>query len=226
MARFRRLDVLMAITGSGLVPVFYHPELEVALEVARACERGGARCFEFTHRGDLAHRVFEQLIERLSREAPDMILGVGSIGEPCTAALYLAAGANFVVGPVLSPEVAQLCNRRKVPYSPGCGSATEIAQAEELGCEVIKVFPGDAVGGPGFVRAILGPSPWTSLMPTGGVDATEESLRAWFRAGVVAVGMGSKLITRDVVERRDWNAVEARVREVLAWIRETREEQR
>lgn len=222
MARFRRLTVLNEIEQSGLVPVFYHAEVEIAVEVVRSCCRGGCRCFEFTHRGDFAHRVFEDLHCGLTTEIPDLILGVGSIGDPHTAALYLAAGANFVVGPVLNPEVARLCNRRKVAYAPGCGSATEVARAEELGCEIVKVFPGGAVGGPGFVKSILGPCPWSSLMPTGGVEPTPEGLRSWFQAGVVAVGIGSKLISKDLVARRDWGGLEARVREALGWIRDAR----
>jgi 2-dehydro-3-deoxyphosphogluconate aldolase/(4S)-4-hydroxy-2-oxoglutarate aldolase len=222
MARFRRLRVLNEIQQSGLVPVFYHPDVEVAMEVAWACYRGGSRVLEFTHRGDLAHRVFDELAGRLAAEIPEMILGVGSIGDPYTAGLYLAAGANFVVGSVLNPDVARVCNRRKVAYSPGCGTASEIAAAEELGCEIIKIFPGDAVGGPGFVKALLGPSPWSSLMPTGGVDPTPDGLRAWFQAGAVAAGIGSKLITRDTVKRQDWSALEAKVRDVLRWIQEAR----
>ncbi|MBN1443701.1 MAG: bifunctional 4-hydroxy-2-oxoglutarate aldolase/2-dehydro-3-deoxy-phosphogluconate aldolase [Planctomycetes bacterium] len=222
MARFSRLTVLNTMVESGLVPVFYHPDAGTAFEVARAVRRGGSRLLEFTHRGDLAHRVFEALIERAAAELPDMILGVGSIGDPHIAALYVAAGASFVVGSVLNPEVARLCNRRKVPYSPGCGSATEIAAAEELGCEIVKIFPGGSVGGPGFVRALRGPSPWSSVMPTGGVDATPESVRAWIEAGAVVLGMGSKLITREIVARRDWAALEKNVRDVLQWIREAR----
>ncbi|MBI4606665.1 MAG: bifunctional 4-hydroxy-2-oxoglutarate aldolase/2-dehydro-3-deoxy-phosphogluconate aldolase [Planctomycetes bacterium] len=222
MARFRRLDVLRLMLDGGLVPVFYHRDPVVAFEVARACAAGGSRLLELTHRGDMAHRVFEVLIERCAAELPDLVLGVGSIGDPHTAALYLAAGASFVVGPVLNPEVARLANRRKVAYLPGCGSATEVAQAEELGCEVVKVFPGDSVGGPGFVKAILGPSPWSLLMPTGGVEATRESVQSWIRAGAAALGIGSSLISKDILERADFAALRARVAQVLAWIAEAR----
>ena len=222
MARFRRLAVLDAILESGLVPLFYDAEFEVAIEVARACHRGGSRCVEFTNRGDRAHGVFVELARRLAGELPELILGVGSISDPHSAALYLAAGADFVVGPVLSAEVARLCNRRKVAYLPGCGSASEIAAAEELGCEIVKVFPGDAAGGPGFIKAVLGPSPWSSLMPTGGVDPSPDGLRVWFEAGAAAVGIGSKLVSKDIVKRRDWNGLEASVREVVGWIREAR----
>jgi 2-dehydro-3-deoxyphosphogluconate aldolase/(4S)-4-hydroxy-2-oxoglutarate aldolase len=222
MARFRRLEVLNTVLKTGLVPVFYTPEPRTAFDIARACAQGGSRLLEFTHRGDGAHRVYEELHAFTARELPDLILGVGSIGDPYTASLYLAAGASFVVGPVLNPEVARLANRRKVPYLPGCGSATEVAAAEELGCEIVKVFPGDAVGGPGFVKAILGPSPWSLLMPTGGVEATRESVEQWIGAGAAALGMGSNLIARDLLARGDFAGLAERVRKVLGWVEEVR----
>ena len=223
MARFRRLQVLNTIVDAGLVPVFYHPDVEVAKQVAAACASGGARVVEFTNRGDFAPEVFKELSLYLAQEHPDVILGVGSVVDAPTAALYIAYGANFVVGPLLNPEIARLCNRRKIAYSPGCGSASEIARAEELGVEIVKVFPGTSVGGPAFVRSVLGPCPWTSIMPTGGVDATEESIRAWFGAGVACVGIGSKLIRKEWVVARDWMAITAQVRKVLAWIQQARE---
>jgi 2-dehydro-3-deoxyphosphogluconate aldolase/(4S)-4-hydroxy-2-oxoglutarate aldolase len=223
MARFRRLEVLQAAVSTGLVPVFYHPDPAVAFQVARACREGGARFLELTHRGDMAHRVFEELATRCAAELPDLILGVGSIGDPHTAALYLAAGASFIVGPVLHPEVARLANRRKVAYMPGCGTATEISQAEELGCEIVKVFPGDAAGGPAFVKAILGPAPWSLLMPTGGVEATRESVHAWIQAGAAALGIGSSLVTKQVLENKDYGTLQGKVSQVLAWIREARQ---
>ena len=222
MARFSRLHVLQTIHDTGLVPVFYHPDRDVAGEVMAASYRGGARTFEFTNRGDGAYRVFESLAERAASELPEMVLGVGSIADPYTASLYLAAGANFVVGPSLHPDVAKLCNRRKVPYSPGCGSATEIAQAEELGCEIVKLFPGSCVGGPTFVRSILGPSPWTSIMPTGGVEPTRESLEAWFGAGIIAAGIGSQLFSKSSVASGDWSAIESVVAEAMERIRTIR----
>ena len=222
MARFRRLQVLNTIVDVGLVPVFYHPDVEVAKNVAAACASGGARVVEFTNRGDFAPEVFKALSLYLAQEHPDVILGVGSVVDAPTAALYIAYGANFVVGPLLNPDVARLCNRRKIAYSPGCGSASEIAMAEELGVEIVKVFPGTSVGGPAFVRSVLGPCPWTSIMPTGGVDATEESIRAWFGAGVACVGIGSKLIRKEWVAARDWMAITAQVRKVLAWIQQAR----
>ena len=223
MARYTRLDVLNTVVELGLVPVFYNPDLEVARQIVSACQAGGARMVEFTNRGDFAFQVFAGLSEHVAEAEPGVVLGVGSIIDAPTAALYISAGANFVVGPVLNPEVARLCNRRKIAYMPGCGSASEISQAEELGVEIVKVFPGRSVGGPGFVRSVLAPCPWTRIMPTGGVDATEENIRAWFEAGVACVGMGSRLITKDLVAAGDFEGISRKAAQVLAWIRDVRE---
>lgn len=223
MARFMRLDVLNKMVELGLVPVFYQPDLEVAKQVVAACSTGGAKVVEFTNRGDFAYQVFGELIKHFAVADPDVILGIGSVSDPETAALYINNGANFVVGPVLNPDVAKVCNRRKVPYSPGCGSASEISYAEELGVEIVKVFPGTSVGGPGFVKSVLGPHPWTRIMPTGGVDATEESIKGWFAAGVTCVGIGSKLVSKDLVAKGDYDAIADRAAQVLAWIREARD---
>ncbi len=222
MARFSRLDVLNTMIAGGLVPVFYQPDPAVAQQLVAACRAGGARVIEFTNRGDFAFEVFGTLARYIRAEFPDVILGVGSIVDAPTAALYVAAGADFVVGPVLNPDVARFCNRRKIAYMPGCGSASEISAAEELGVEIVKVFPGDSVGGPAFVKAILGPCPWTRIMPTGGVSATQESIKAWFAAGVACVGIGSKLIAEEWIADRQFEAVTKNVAQVLAWIESSR----
>jgi 2-dehydro-3-deoxyphosphogluconate aldolase/(4S)-4-hydroxy-2-oxoglutarate aldolase len=213
------MQVLNAMYEIGIVPVFYHPEPEVVRNVARACLDGGVRLLEFTNRGDRAWRVFEELEAFCARELPRMITGVGSVVDAGTASLYIDCGASFVVGPILSEDVARACNRRKVPYAPGCGSASEIARAEELGSEIVKIFPGREVGGPGFVKAVKGPMPWTSIMPTGGVEPSEESLGAWFAAGVACVGMGSNLITAELLKKKDYAGIAASVgkaREIVA----------
>lgn len=226
MARYSRLEVLNAMIETGLVPVFYHSDVEVAKKIVAACVAGGARLVEFTNRGDYAFHVFTKLSQYYAEVDPSVILGVGSVIDAPTAALYIASGANFVVGPILNPEIARLCNRRKIAYSPGCGSASEISSAEELGVEIVKVFPGNSVGGPGFVKSVLGPCPWTRIMPTGGVDASQESISSWFEAGVACVGMGSRLITKDAVAAGDFEAISMKVAQVLGWIREARQTRR
>ena len=214
-----RLKVLAAMIDQGVIPVFYHPDVEICSKVIQACANGGAKCIEFTNRGDFAAHVFLEVTRHFAKADPSVIMGVGSIVDAPTAGLYIANGANFVVGPMTNPEVARLCNRRGVAYSPGCGSATEISEAQELGVEIVKVFPGGAVGGPEFVKNILGPMPWTKIMPTGGVEASEASLKAWFGAGIVACGIGSNLITKPLLEAQDYDGIERRVRETVQLIR-------
>ncbi len=222
MARFKRLDVLNKMVESGLVPVFYIPDIETAKSVVKACYDGGARVMEMTNRGDGAVHVFRELEKYCKKELPEAILGVGSIVDGPTAAMYIADGANFIVGPVLDTDTAYICNSRKVPYMPGCGSATEIHNAERLGVEICKIFPGSQVGGPDFVKSVKGPCPWTMIMPTGGVDSTEESITAWFKAGVSSVGMGSKLITKDLVQKKDFAAITEQVKKVLGYIKKAK----
>jgi 2-dehydro-3-deoxyphosphogluconate aldolase/(4S)-4-hydroxy-2-oxoglutarate aldolase len=217
-----RLTVLNALIAQGVVPIFSHIDEEVCRNVIKACADGGAKCIEFTNRGDFAGDTFLRLARHFAKADPSVILGVGSIVDAPTAALYIANGASFIVGPVLNPEVARLCNRRKIAYIPGCGTASEISMAEELGCEFVKLFPGDSAGGPGFVKAVLGPMPWTRIMPTGGVDTTEASLRAWFDAGVAAVGVGSNLITKSMIEAKDYAGIEKKTRATLELVREVR----
>jgi 2-dehydro-3-deoxyphosphogluconate aldolase/(4S)-4-hydroxy-2-oxoglutarate aldolase len=221
MARFDNLTVLEKIGTTGMVPVFYHRDAQVACQVVKACYDGGVRAFEFTNRGDLAHEVFREVALFAARECPDLALGVGSIVDAPTAALYLQLGASFVVGPLFNPEVARVCNRRCVPYTPGCGSISEVGAAQEVGCALCKVFPGDVLG-PKFVKGLLAPMPWSKLMVTGGVEPTEENLTAWFKAGVYCVGMGSKLFPKDKVEAQDWAYVTAQCRSALAIIRQAR----
>lgn len=222
MARFDRLTVLHTMLNGGLVPVFYEGDVEVAKKIVAACYEGGARVLEFTNRGERALPVFAQLSELIAAQFPHLILGVGSIVDAPTAALFIAHGANFVVGPVLNAEVAKLCNRRKISYSPGCGSVSEISAAEELGVEIVKIFPGAQVGGPAFVKAVLGPMPWTRIMPTGGVEATKESVQTWIKAGTACLGMGSNLISKELVKAGDFSALSANVRQILTWVAEAR----
>lgn len=222
MARFNKLHVISTMAATGMVPVFYHKDADVTKKVLKACYDGGVRAFEFTNRGDFAQEVFADLVKYAAKECPDMILGIGSIVDPGTAALYLQLGANFVVGPLFNPEVAKICNRRLVPYSPGCGSVSEIGFAQEAGCDLCKVFPAGNVGGPSFVKNVLGPLPWSLLMVTGAVEPTQENLTAWVKAGVTCVGMGSNLFPKDELAASNWSAITERCRQSLAFIQQAR----
>lgn len=224
MSRFSRLDVYNTILGSGLVAVFNSADIQVAQQVVKACDEGGLRVFEFTNRGEHAVEIFRELSQYCLKELPRMILGVGTIVDEPTAALYVALGAHFVVGPILNEAVARFCNRRKIAYLPGCGSVSEISRAEELGVEIVKAFPADSLGGPEFVKAILGPCPWSKIMPTGGVEPTQESMQAWFKAGVVAVGIGTKLLRQDLIDRADYDTLASKTSELLNWIKQARGE--
>lgn len=221
MARFKRTYVASVMESSGLVPLFYHNDVEVSKKVLRACYKGGARLLEFTNRGDFAHEVFAELNKFAAKELPEMILGVGSVADAGTASLYIQLGANFIVSPMLKEDVGKTCNRRKILWSPGCGTLSEISHAEELGAEIVKIFPGSQLG-PGFVKAVKGPCPWTSIMPTGGVTAEEKNLRNWFEAGATCVGMGSKLITKEFLNNKNFEGLEEHVRNTLALIKEIR----
>lgn len=221
MAQYTRLEVIQTMKETGMVPLFYHPDIEVAKSVLKACYDGGARLMEFTNRGDFAIEIFNELIKYAIAELPGMILGVGSVTDAASASQYMLSGANFIVTPVFRKDIAVVCNRRKVLWSPGCGSLTEIAAAEEMGCELVKLFPGSTYG-PGFVKAIKGPQPWTSIMPTGGVSTEEENLRGWFDAGVTCVGMGSKLISKEILNQKSYNELEERVRQAVSLIQRLR----
>jgi 2-dehydro-3-deoxyphosphogluconate aldolase/(4S)-4-hydroxy-2-oxoglutarate aldolase len=222
MARFSRVQVWSKMEEVGLVPLFYHPDVEVGKKVVGALSAGGAKVIEFTNRGDRAFEVFRELIVHLEKTDPTVIVGVGSVLDPATAALYISLGANFIVGSVLNPEVARMCNRRKVPYFPGCATPSEISEAEELGVEICKIFPSAFLGGPGFVKAIKGPCPWTKIMPTGGVEAKYESIKAWFDAGITCAGMGSDLVRKDLIDAQDWAGLTALTAQCLAWVRKAR----
>ena len=222
MARFTRIQVAQMMANQGMVPLFYHPNIELGKNILKACYDGGARLLEFTNRGDYAHEVFRELNKYCEAELPEMIMGVGSITDAGAASLYMQLGANFVVTPVLREDIAIVCNRKKVLWSPGCGTLTEICRAEELGCEIVKLFPGGTYGA-SFVKAIKGPQPWTNIMPTGGVSPTRENLEGWFAAGVTCVGMGSKLISKDIVAGEKYSELQKSVSDALALIKEIRQ---
>lgn len=218
MARHSRLEVLTALQRSGFLPIFFHADSAVSCKVMAACAEGGASLFEFTNRGDTALKTFIELDETCKKDHPRMILGAGSILEPHTAALYIQHGAQFIVSPAFNPEVAKLCNRRKVAYIPGCATATEISEAEEHGCEFIKLFPARELGGPDYLKALRGPMPWISAVATGGVEADAEELQAWFKAGAVAVGLGSSLASKENLDKQDYSAIASATRDIVAAI--------
>jgi 2-dehydro-3-deoxyphosphogluconate aldolase/(4S)-4-hydroxy-2-oxoglutarate aldolase len=220
VASFRRLHVLNAMYDTGVVPLFYNSDVSKSKEVIKACYAGGAKVIEFYNRGDRAWSVFTSLLSFVEQEMPGVILGIGSVIDASMAMMYISSGANFVVSPVLVPEIARVCNRHKVAYLPGCGTVSEIFQAEELGCEIVKVFPANCLGGADFIKAIKGPMPWTSIMPTGGVRATRESVTEWVKAGAACLGMGGDLIRQDLVTAGDYKTIRKNVENVLAWFQE------
>ena len=221
MANLARMEVYQAILEIGVVPLFYQAELDTAASIVSACVGGGARVVEFTNRGASAFPVFSELARRFQGSGVNAILGVGSIVDAPTAALYIASGANFIVGPSFNAEIARLCNRRKVAYIPGCATETEISLAEEWGAEICKIFP-RSVGGPEFIRAVMAPCPWHRLLPTGGVDATEENVTAWIRAGAAAVGLGSRLIPSGMLKSDDLETLAGKVAQIRGWILKAR----
>lgn len=222
MARFNKIQVLQTMASTGMVPVFYHKDPETAKQVIKACYEGGVRAFEFTNRGDFAQEVFAELVKWAAKECPELIMGIGSIVDPGTASLYIQLGANFIVGPLFNPEVAKVCNRRLIPYTPGCGSVSEIGFAQEAGCDLCKVFPAGNVGGPSFVKNIKAPMPWSMLIVTGGVEPTRENLTAWIKAGVTCVGMGSNLFPNEAINAANWNQITTLCKEAFGYINDAR----
>ncbi len=221
MARFDKITVLNKIGSTGMVPVFYHKDVEIAKKVVKACYDGGVRAFEFTNRGDFAHEVFAQVVKFAAKECPELAIGVGSVVDSATAALYIQLGACFVVGPLFNPDVAKVCNRRLVPYTPGCGTVSEVGFAQEQGCDLCKVFPGD-VYGPKFIKGMMAPMPWSKLMVTGGVEPTQENITSWIHSGVFCVGMGSKLFPKDKILDGDWEYITRKCEEALRFISDAR----
>lgn len=215
---FDRMYIFQTILDTGLVPLFFYPDIEVARQTVAACAEGGAKVVEFTNRGEGALSVFSDLAKKFRHTHPALILGVGSILDAPTAALYIAHGAQFIVGPTFNAEIALLCNRRKIPYIPGCATPTEIAKAEETGVEIVKVFPAS----PELIKAVLGPMPWSRLMPAGGVEVSAESVHKWIKAGACALGVGSQLINQKILVAGNYTSICQGVTNMLGWIKEAR----
>ncbi|THH41884.1 bifunctional 4-hydroxy-2-oxoglutarate aldolase/2-dehydro-3-deoxy-phosphogluconate aldolase [Neolewinella litorea] len=222
MATHSRLHTLSVIHDQGVMPLFYHQDAALGKQVLRACYDAGGRLLEFTNRGDFAHEVFRELNQYARQELPELVMGVGSVNDAPTAALFLQLGASFIVSASLREDVALVCNRRKVAYLPGCATLTEIGRAEELGCEIVKLFPG-SVYGPEFIKSVRGPQPWTSIMPTGGVTTEKDNLHDWYSAGAVCVGLGSQLIGNAVLKERKFDELTSAVRQALADAKEIRQ---
>lgn len=216
-----RYEVHQQIIAAGLVPLFYHPEPEVACQLMAACCRAGARAVEFTNRGTFAHEVFGEMVKYAKRHFPDLLIGIGSLQDAGTTALYIQLGADFVITPMLREDIVQTCNRRKIACIPGVATPTEIGRAEELGVEIVKISPGEVLG-PGFVKAHLRPCPWTNMLISSGVSPEMESLRTWFDAGASCVGMGSKLITTQIMQDKNYDLLEQNTRAVLERIQTIR----
>jgi len=214
-------DIVLRLDKNGLVPVFNHTNAEVAKQVLDACYEGGIRVFEFTNRGDNALEVFEILV-RHAEKYDDLLLGIGTIFTQEDAKNFHDVGAKFIVSPAMIPVMANFCKSENVLWVPGCGTVTEIYQALQLGAKVVKAFPGNVLG-PGFVKSVKAVFPEILIMPTGGVAPSEENLKAWFDAGVTCVGMGSKLITKEILANQDYKGLENKVKEALDTIAKIRE---
>ncbi len=217
-----RLDTAIMMRETGVVPLYYNPDPEICKNVIRACYEGGLKIFEFTNRGDFAHEVFGALVKWAEEALPDLVLGVGSVVDAPTASLYIQSGASFIVSPLLNEEMARVCNRRKVLWMPGCATVSEISKAEELGAEVVKIYPAAMLGGPAFIKAIKGPCPWSQVMPSGGVSPTVENLQSWFDAGAFCVGMGSKLVTAEIIRENNYQRLQEKAAEVVEIVKKIR----
>jgi len=224
MAKYSRIEVFLKMKETGMIPLFYHPDINICKKLVKACYDGGARAIEFTNRGDFAHEVFAELSKYAKSDLPGLALGIGSVIDAGTTSLYLQLGADFIVSPILNPEMAKVCNRRKVLWSPGCGSVTEVNYAEELGCELVKIFPAGQVGGPSFVASIKAPLPWADIMPSGGVTPEYENMKGWFDAGVTCVGMGSQLMKKSYILENNYAGLTEKVKETLALIKKIKSE--
>ena len=222
MAAYSRIQVIAKLSETGLLPIFYNRDPEIVVRAMHACYEGGARLFEFTNRGDFSQETFSEIVKHASSELPELIVGVGSILDAPTAVMFMQMGANFIVSPVLNSEIASVCNRRKILWIPGCGSVSEISNAEGLGAEIIKLFPAFQTSGPDFIKAVKGPMPWTDILPTGGIEPTEESITPWIKAGAFAIGLGSKLFTNDIILNLNFEKLKKDVSHVLSIINNAR----
>lgn len=217
---YTKEQIVSVMRDTGVVPLFTHDNADEALEVVAAAYRGGVRAFEFTNRRPNSFEIFSHLV-RERNKFPDLMLGIGTIMDAATTKKFIDAGADFIISPIMRPEMAEVCNSHNISWIPGCATLTEIVNARDLGAAVIKVFPGSSLG-PNFVSAIMPVVPDLKLMITGGVEPSRENLTAWFKAGAMCVGMGSQLFTKDIIQNRDWQALSDKVAHALALVSEIR----
>jgi 2-dehydro-3-deoxyphosphogluconate aldolase/(4S)-4-hydroxy-2-oxoglutarate aldolase len=218
--KFSQDDIVGVMRNTGIVPLFTHDHAAEAQQVVEAAYRGGIRAFEFTNRRSNSFEIFSHLVSQ-RKKFPDLMLGIGTVMDPETTRKFIDAGADFIISPVLKPEMAVVCKAHNVPWIPGCATLTEIVTAKEHGAAVIKVFPGSVLG-PGFVSAIMPVVPDLRLMITGGVEPSRENLAAWFKSGAMCVGMGSQLFTSDILQSRNWDLLSEKVAHALKLVSEIR----
>lgn len=213
----KRNKMIETMQSTGIVPLFSHDNPEVAQQIVEAAHKGGVRIVEFTNRKKNALGVFTQLVKNRA-SYPGMRLGIGTVMDAQTTRNFIDAGADFIISPVLKPEMAEVCKQHNKPWIPGCATLTEIVTARDLGAEVIKVFPGSVVG-PGFVASIMPVVPDLKLMITGGVELNEENLTAWFKAGSLCVGLGSNLFTKEIIEDQAWDQLQLKISQAVSIVR-------
>lgn len=203
------------ILSQGALPLFFHPSEDVSIKVLRALYAAGVRSIEYTNRGKEALSNFKALVALRNNELKDMQLGIGTIKNATDAQVFIEAGADYLISPGYVPEVAQVAEQHQVLWIPGCMTVSEIIEAEHRGIKFIKLFPGNVLG-PGFMSAIKDVFPNIHFMPTGGVELNSDSIGAWFKAGVVAVGLGSKLITKDLLEQQNYAEIQSATQKALS----------
>lgn len=209
--------IIELIKEQGMIPLFYHADKITCIELTRALYNAGVRIIEFTNRGAAALENLKAMVAERNATMPDLVLAVGTIRTANEARSFIAAGVDFLISPVFDAEVCDVAYMEKMLWIPGCMTPTEVHVAENAGCKLVKLFPGNVLG-PGFVSAIKELFPKMLLMPTGGVEATKENIGSWFKAGVVAVGMGSKLVSKEVMETKNYTGLETQTKETIAII--------
>jgi 2-dehydro-3-deoxyphosphogluconate aldolase / (4S)-4-hydroxy-2-oxoglutarate aldolase len=216
-----KAHIRKSLNEQGVIPLFTHESIDDALAIVDASYRGGMRVLEFTNRKSNSFEVFSSLIKQRER-FPDLLIGIGTVMDANTTKKFIDAGAGFIISPMLNPEMGKVCAQNNMHWIPGCATITEVATARDLGAEVIKVFPGSVVG-PGFVSAVLSVIADLKLMITGGVEPTETNLTSWFKAGAMAVGLGSQLFTKDILDKKDWNQLQKNVADAIALIQQVKQ---